>query len=72
MKKILIWLIKLYQLMPLRSHSACRFYPTCSNYMKQAIEIHGVAKGLKLGIIRILKCRPNGKSGVDLVPLKEK
>lgn len=72
MKKILIKLINLYQLMPLHSHSYCRFYPTCSEYMKQCIEKFGVLKGIKLGTKRILKCHPFGKSGIDLVPIKEK
>ena len=72
MKKILVWLINLYQIMPLNSHACCRFYPTCSEYTKQAIIEHGSIKGLVLGIKRILRCRPLGKHGIDLVPLKEK
>ena len=48
--------------------SACRFHPTCSEYMRQAIEIHGVLKGLRLGTLRLAKCHPFHKGGVDLVP----
>lgn len=72
MKKILIKLIKLYQVLPLHSHSACRFYPTCSNYAIEAIEKHGSIKGTFLAIKRLLKCNPfNKKSGIDLVPPKK-
>lgn len=47
----------------------CRFTPTCSEYMKQAVERYGTLKGLRLGIKRLLKCHPFGKFGYD--PLKE-
>ena len=47
---------------------ACRFQPTCSEYMLQAIQIHGVLKGLYLGIRRIFRCHPWGGSGYDPVP----
>ena len=69
MKKLLIKLIEIYQITPLKSHQMCRFNPTCSEYMKQAINKYGVLKGLKLGIKRILKCHPFGKYGYD--PLEE-
>lgn len=73
MKKILIKLIKLYQILPLHSHSACKYYPTCSNYAIEAITIHGSIKGTYLTIKRILRCNPfNKKSGIDLVPPKNK
>lgn len=72
MKKILIKLIKFYQTLPLHSHSACRFYPTCSNYAIEAIEKHGSIKGTYLTIKRLLRCNPfNKKSGIDLVPPKK-
>lgn len=48
--------------------SSCRFYPTCSEYMKQAIQSHGVIKGLILGTKRILKCHPGYEGGHDPVP----
>lgn len=66
-KKFVIFLIKLYQVTPLHSHSLCRFTPTCSEYTKIAIEKYGVIKGIKLGIKRILKCHPKGKYGYDPV-----
>lgn len=68
MKKILIKLIEIYQIMPLSTHSMCRFTPTCSEYTKEAINEYGSIKGLYLGIKRILKCHPFGKKGYDPVP----
>lgn len=71
MKKILIKIIHLYQSIPGDFHKSCRFYPTCSNYAIEAIEIHGTIKGCFLTIKRLLKCNPwNKKSGIDLVPPK--
>ncbi len=72
MKKLLLKLINLYQSLPLRSHTSCRFYPTCSEYTKEAITKYGAFKGSILGIKRILKCHPLHKGGIDLVPREEK
>ena len=46
----------------------CKFYPTCSEYTKQAIKKYGALKGICLGSIRLLKCNPFSKGGYD--PLK--
>lgn len=67
MKKLLIKLIKIYQKIPGNFHSSCKFYPSCSNYMLEALEKHGVVKGSFLGIKRILKCNPFSKGGYDPV-----
>ncbi len=72
MKSFLIGMINIYQKLPISSHSYCRYTPTCSEYMKQAIERFGVIKGLKLGIKRILKCNPKGGIGYDPVPEEDK
>jgi putative membrane protein insertion efficiency factor len=49
----------------------CRFYPTCSEYALEAIEVHGVIRGSGLSVIRILKCHPFHPGGIDPVPAKE-
>lgn len=48
--------------------SACRFHPTCSVYMRDAIELHGVVRGIWLGVRRLSKCHPFHKGGFDPVP----
>ena len=72
MKKFLIGLIKFYQknISPSLKFSGinCKFYPSCSDYTKQAIEKYGIIKGCVLGIYRILRCNPFSKGGYD--PLK--
>jgi len=47
--------------------SACRFYPTCSEYMMQAVERHGVLRGVWMGTKRLAKCHPFHAGGVDPV-----
>ena len=47
----------------------CRYYPTCSNYGKQALAWHGVWSGSWLLLKRISSCHPLGGHGVDFVPL---
>lgn len=71
-KTFFIYLLKLYKkvISPLLPH-ACRFQPTCSEYMAEAIKIHGIFYGVYLGIKRILRCHPWGGSGFDPVPLKK-
>jgi len=67
-KKILLFLIKIYQKLSSLTPPKCRFYPTCSEYTKQAITKHGVLKGCWLGIKRICKCHPLNEGGYDPVP----
>jgi uncharacterized protein len=47
--------------------SACRFYPTCSEYMMEAVEKHGAWRGIALGIGRLLRCHPFCHGGFDPV-----
>jgi len=71
-KKILISLIKFYQLfISALLGQRCRFYPTCSQYTIEAIETHGVFKGSYLAVKRIGKCHPFHPGGVDMVPQKQ-
>lgn len=46
----------------------CRYYPSCSRYALEAIQQHGVIKGVGLGVWRIVRCHPWAKGGVDDVP----
>lgn len=48
--------------------SACKFYPTCSAYAREAVERHGARRGLLLAIKRLLRCRPFSPGGIDPVP----
>lgn len=72
LKKIILNLIKIYQklISPILGKN-CRFIPTCSVYTYKAIEIHGVIKGIYLGVRRILKCHPFNEGGYDPVPPKK-
>jgi uncharacterized protein len=68
MRELLIALLRIYKqwispLLPV----ACRFEPTCSEYMMQAIERHGVLRGSGLGLLRLLKCNPFHAGGFDPV-----
>lgn len=47
--------------------SACRFHPTCSQYMTQALERHGAARGLWMGLRRLARCHPLNPGGLDPV-----
>ena len=73
LKKILIFpflfLVRFYQILisPLLP-ATCRYSPTCSQYMVEALKKHGLFYGGFLGIKRILNCHPWGKSGYDPVP----
>jgi len=69
LKRGFIGLIELYQrlvspLFPPR----CRFYPTCSQYAKDAIEKHGPLRGIYLALCRLLRCHPLHPGGIDPVP----
>ena len=58
-----------YQRAVAGSTSPCRFFPSCSEYGREAIEVHGPGRGLWLSVRRLLRCRPFGPSGFDPVPL---
>jgi len=68
MKQIFVFLIKIYQKLRIPFPKVCRFYPSCSEYTKQAILRHGVIKGMWIGAKRIFKCHPLNSGGYDPVP----
>jgi uncharacterized protein len=71
MKQALLLLIRFYQLtLSSIMGRQCRFLPTCSDYARQSIEIHGIRRGGKLAIKRVCKCQPWGGEGFDPVPPK--
>ncbi|MCK9606600.1 MAG: membrane protein insertion efficiency factor YidD [Methylomonas sp.] len=71
MRFLLITLIKVYKyfISPLLG-PRCRFYPSCSSYGMEAIQLHGAAKGSYLTLRRLLKCHPFHEGGIDPVPEK--
>ncbi len=72
MKKLLIYLIRIYQkhISPMKK-PCCRFYPTCSAYAIEALEKKGVLLGGAMSVWRILRCNPFGKGGYDPVDKTE-
>ena len=82
MQSFAIWLITQYQkylspdqgFLPRlfnRSKPTCIFYPTCSDYAKEAITLYGVWKGGRMALSRIGRCNPLSEPRVDLVPKPE-
>ncbi len=69
MKTIILWLLIAYKryVSPWLPPS-CRFEPTCSMYVYQAIEKKGILRGLILGLKRLLRCHPFSAGGFDPVP----
>lgn len=69
MKSILQKTVRFYQknISPAYPPS-CRYHPTCSNYMMDALEKHGAIKGTTMGLARIIRCNPLVEGGDDPVP----
>jgi len=70
-KKLVILPVRVYQitLSPWLGNN-CRHYPSCSQYMIEAVNEWGALKGTWLGMRRMSRCHPWGSSGIDLVPKK--
>ena len=68
MQAVVIQLLRFYKgwVSPLLP-SACRFYPTCSEYMLEAVQKHGAARGVWLGARRLARCHPFHEGGFDPV-----
>lgn len=69
MRKVFAVIIRLYQqLISPYLGQHCRFHPTCSQYMLEAIEKYGVIKGGMMGLKRIGRCHPMNPGGYDPLP----
>jgi uncharacterized protein len=66
---MLLLLVRAYQyaLRPMLGAN-CRFYPSCSDYAREAIERHGALKGTWLALLRVGRCHPYHRGGFDPVP----
>lgn len=72
MQKILLAAIRFYQrrISPVLP-PMCRYYPTCSHYAVEAIQVHGALKGTLLTVLRLMRCNILFPGGVDPVPPKK-
>lgn len=70
MRAVVVAVVRLYQVLlsPLKGGPTCRFYPSCSEYAVQAVERHGVWRGLWLAVRRVCRCHPWHPGGYDPVP----
>lgn len=74
MSALLVFFIRAYRVVfaPIKAvtglQGCCRYSPTCSHYVEEAIRLHGVGRGLGLGARRVLRCHPWGGMGFDPVP----
>jgi len=69
MKALLLALIRAYQfLLSPWVGGSCRYWPTCSEYAREAIETHNAARGSYMALVRLARCHPYGAGGVDPVP----
>ncbi|MCQ2480834.1 MAG: membrane protein insertion efficiency factor YidD [Clostridia bacterium] len=73
MKQFLLKGIRIYRkhISP-RLPPMCRYYPTCSQYALEAIEVHGALKGTALTTLRLMRCNVLFPGGYDPVPPKKK
>ncbi|HKA86281.1 MAG TPA: membrane protein insertion efficiency factor YidD [Haliangiales bacterium] len=69
MRRLLLALIGFYRrwLSPLKRTPSCRFLPTCSEYAREAIEVHGAWRGTAAALLRLLRCHPFCRGGFDPV-----
>ncbi|MGI6433971.1 MAG: membrane protein insertion efficiency factor YidD [Syntrophomonadaceae bacterium] len=68
LKKLILTMLEIYQKTSIYRFPACRFFPSCSSYAKQAVEKYGVLKGGWLSVKRICRCHPFHQGGYDPLP----
>ncbi|MGH9110234.1 MAG: membrane protein insertion efficiency factor YidD [Acidimicrobiales bacterium] len=68
--RLALGLLRAYQAARAGRVSPCRFYPSCSAYAVEAVELHGAWRGMLLAARRVSRCHPLGGRGVDLVPVE--
>ncbi len=66
--RMLVRVVRVYQLARGNRPSPCRYLPTCSEFVLEAVERHGAGRGAWLALRRVLRCHPWGGRGVDPVP----
>jgi uncharacterized protein len=67
--RVLLMALRVYQtFFSALMHSACKFYPSCSQYAVEALQLHGARRGSWLALRRLSRCHPFTRGGVDLVP----
>ncbi|MDR1122703.1 MAG: membrane protein insertion efficiency factor YidD [Endomicrobium sp.] len=72
MRLFVLFFIKYYKFVSKALSARCRFYPTCSTYVYQAIEMYGFFRGSFLAFKRIIRCNPFCDGGLDPVPVIKK
>jgi putative membrane protein insertion efficiency factor len=70
--RVLVGAIAFYRRLSSGRLAPCRFYPSCSHYAQEAIELNGAWRGTGLALRRLSRCRPLGPHGIDLVPVTKK
>lgn len=70
--RLILLLISGYRSARAGRAAPCRFYPSCSQYAYEAVQVHGALRGSGWALRRLVKCRPLGPHGIDLVPLVKK
>jgi uncharacterized protein len=68
MRRFLLWAVDQYQRAAEGRPSPCRFFPSCSEYARESLTVHGAGRGSWLTARRLVRCRPFGPSGFDPVP----